>query len=112
MDWPAASYRARRLVRMRHRLVPEHHSLALLDAFAARGRLTAAELREHAPSETVAAILGLVTTAVHGIGRVPARNGWYRRDDDGAFVIDPGFAIAWTAARALDAPLPGPAGGR
>lgn len=107
MDWPAASYRARRLVRARHRLVPEPISLALIDAFAAQGAVTAAGLRDFAPAELVAPILGFVTTAVHGTGHLPARNGWYRRDETGAFVIDPGFAVAWTAARACDAPLPG-----
>ncbi len=110
MDWPAAAYRARRQVRARQRLVPEPTSLALIDAFAAQGTVTAAGLRAHAPAERVATILGLVTTAVHGTGHVPARNGWYRRDEAGAFVIDPGFAVAWMAARSCDAPLPGPAG--
>ena len=107
MDWPAAAYRARRLVRTRQRLVPEQTSLALIDAFAAQGTVTAAGLRAHAPAERVAPILGLVTTAVHGTGHLPTTNGWYRRDADGAFVIDPGFAVAWRAARACDAPLPG-----
>ena len=110
MDWPAAAYRARRQIRARGRLVPERHALALIDAFAAQGTVTAAGLRDHAPAELIGPVLALVMTAIHGIGRVPAVNGWYRRDDDGAFVIDPGFAVAWTAARACDAPLPGAAG--
>ncbi|MCF4124572.1 hypothetical protein [Methylobacterium sp. SyP6R] len=112
MDWAAASYRARRLVRARQRLVPERISLALIDAFAAQGTVTAAGMRALVPPERVATILGLVTTAVHGTGHVPAKSGWYRRDENGAFVIDPGFAVAWLAARACDAPLPGPAGAR
>ncbi|MFH6781720.1 MULTISPECIES: hypothetical protein [Methylobacterium] len=106
MDWGAAAYRARRLVGVRKRMVPEHLSLALVDAFAERHTLTAAEMRQHGSAETVATILRLVTTAVHGRGHVPAVNGWYRREENGTgYVIDPGFAIAWRAARACDVPL-------
>jgi hypothetical protein len=107
MDWGAAAYRARRLVGLRKRMVPEHLSLALIDAFAEHGTLSAAELRQHGSAETIAAILGLVTTSVHGRGHVPAINGWYRREENGTgYVIDPGFAVAWKAARACDVPLP------
>ncbi|KMO11702.1 hypothetical protein [Methylobacterium platani] len=106
MDWGAAAYRARRQIAARARIVPEQDALALIDVFADRGSVTIAELRRHGPADVVAAVLGHVTTAVHGRGHVPVRNGWYRRDETGTgYVIDPGFAVAWRAARACDAPL-------
>lgn len=110
MDWAAAAYRARRLFAARRRMIPEDRSLALIDAFAAQGTLDPAGMLGHGPAEAVAAILGHVTTAVHGRGHVPAANGWYRREGS-AFVIHPGFAIAWAAARACEAP-PGAGAGR
>ncbi|MGX7706928.1 hypothetical protein [Methylobacterium sp. Gmos1] len=103
MDWAAAAYRARRLFAARGRIVSEERSLALVDAFAAHGTMDPAALREHGTADAVAAILGLVTTAIHGRGHVPAVNGWYRREGT-AFVVHPGFAIAWAAARACEAP--------
>ncbi|TNC14255.1 hypothetical protein FF100_08755 [Methylobacterium terricola] len=107
MDWGAAAYRTRRLVEARARMVPESLSLALIDFFAERQAVTAAEMQQYGPADAVAAILRLVTTAVHGRGHVPAINGWYRREEGGTgYVIEPGFAIAWKAARACDARLP------
>ncbi|KMO30748.1 hypothetical protein VQ03_28185 [Methylobacterium tarhaniae] len=105
MDWAAAAYRARRQIGARKRTFPEDRSLALIDVFAERGTMTAAELRQHGPADVVATILGHVTTAVHGKGHVPTRNGWYRRDETGtAYVIDAGFAVAWKGARACEGP--------
>jgi hypothetical protein len=103
MDWAAAAYRARRLFAARRWTVPEESSLALVDAFAAHGTMTASEMQRQGTADVVATILGHVTTAVHGRGHVPALNGWYRRDGT-TYVIHPGFAIAWAAARACEAP--------
>lgn len=106
MDWGAAAYRARRHIGARARTFPERDCLALIDAFAARGTVTAAEMQRHGSADFVATVLGHVTTAVHGRGRVPAVNGWYRRDEAGTgYVIDPGFAVAWAGARACEGPL-------
>ncbi|WP_288585750.1 hypothetical protein [uncultured Methylobacterium sp.] len=106
MDWGAAAYRARRLIAARKRVVPEPRSLALIDFLAERGTVTAAELREHGPPDA-AAILGHVTTAIHGRAHLPAANAWYRRDEAGTgYVIDPGFAVAWRGARACEGPTP------
>lgn len=106
MDWGAAAYRTRRLVAARARTIPEHRSLALIDFLAEHRAATAAELLQHGPPDAVTAILGLVTTAVHGRGHVPVVNGWYRREEGGTgYIVDPRFALAWRAARACDVPL-------
>ncbi|AWB20183.1 hypothetical protein DA075_03900 [Methylobacterium currus] len=110
MDWAAAAYRARRQIRVRARVVPENRSLALIDAFAAQGTMSPAALRAHGPADGPATILSLVTIAVHGRGHLPAVNGWYRREGVD-FVVHPGFAVAWAAARSCDAPLAAGAGG-
>ncbi|TGD99015.1 hypothetical protein [Methylobacterium nonmethylotrophicum] len=107
MDWGAAAYRARRHIGARRRMVSDRECLALIDMFAERRTVTKAEMRQHGSDDFVATVLGHVTTAVHGKGHVPAINGWYRRDEAGTgYVIDPGFAVAWRAARACEGPLP------
>ena len=100
MDWGAAAYRARQHIGARKRTFPERECLALIDFFAEQQAVTAAEMQRHGSADFVATVLGHVTTAVHGKGHVPRVNGWYRRDEAGTgYVIDPGFAIAWRAAR-------------
>ncbi|GJD64575.1 hypothetical protein [Methylobacterium frigidaeris] len=103
MDWAAAAYRARRQIGARARTFPQDRSLALIDAMAAHGTMTPARMQQHGTADVVATVLGHVTTAIHGRGHVPAVNGWYRRDGADT-IIHPGFAIAWAAARACEAP--------
>ncbi|GJD37741.1 hypothetical protein OICFNHDK_0179 [Methylobacterium bullatum] len=72
--------------------------LKLIDFFAQKGTATETEMQSHGSPDFVATILGHVTTAVHGAGRVPPENGWYRHRSTGeGYIIDPGFAEAWLA---------------
>lgn len=74
-------------------------SLKLIDFFAQKGTATEAEMRSYGSPDFVATILGHVTTAVHGKGKVPRGGGWYQHTSASeAYIIDPGFAEAWLAA--------------
>ncbi|MCF4123825.1 hypothetical protein [Methylobacterium sp. SyP6R] len=98
MDWTAAANRARQHLGKRKRTFSETQSLELIDFFAEHGTVTSAQMQQHGSADFVGTILGHVTTAVHGGGRVPKAGGWYRTEAAGSiYVIDPGFAEAWKA---------------
>lgn len=105
MNWADAAARARQHLGARKRKYPEAQCLALIDFFAEHGTVTKAQMLQHGPTDCIRTILSNVTTPIHGGGSVPLEGGWYRKNAAGTvYVIDPGFAEAWKASKACDAP--------
>ncbi|KQO53229.1 hypothetical protein [Methylobacterium sp. Leaf85] len=99
MDWNARVQAVLDHFGARKRKFTVDESLKLIDSFAQKGATTKAEMQSYGSPDFVATILGHVTTAVHGKGKVPREGGWYQHAyASEAYIIDPGFAEAWVAA--------------
>jgi hypothetical protein len=85
------------------RAFPAKKMLSMLDDLAVQGSVTQAYLMEkHGSDNFIATTLSNITTAIHGKGSVPKRDGWYATSvGPYVYTIDEGFAEAWRRQRGL-----------
>jgi hypothetical protein len=85
------------------RAFPAKKMLSMLDDLAVQGSVTQAYLMEkHGSDNFIATTLSNITTAVHGKGSVPKKDGWYvTAVDPYGYTINVGFADAWRRKRSL-----------
>src|SRR6267378_1760329 len=85
------------------RAFPAKKMFSVLDDLAVQGSATQAYLMErHGSDNFIATALSNITTAVHGKGSVPKKDGWYVTSAEPyGYTINAGFAAAWRRKRRL-----------
>ncbi|MET0428262.1 MAG: hypothetical protein ABW026_07160 [Microvirga sp.] len=82
-------------------LYSAERALELIDWLVASRAILREKMLAHGSRYFIMTVLGHVTVAVHGGGRVPKDEGWYRIRPGQPYVINPGFCAAWIRVRQL-----------